>query len=150
MPDREQATTAAPFTEDGLRRLWAAIRHHPANPTPHEAPATEWEQHVMDGLRGVDPGCERALVDGDHVCTNRDGDPVRWGQACWTSARNAALRSSLVHAELADLEQRIERKQPTCRACGKPIDTDATVKCYGIDGSRYHPGACFLMEEVPA
>lgn len=37
--------------------------------------------------------CRYADVDG-HRCTNRDGDPIRAGQACWPSAR-ADIRSGV-------------------------------------------------------
>lgn len=146
-PDR--ATTREPRA----LALWNAIRRHPTAQTRGVdsdiarglvlAGATDLEQRVMDDLRGVDPDCDRALVDDGHVCRNRDGNEVRWGQACWASARAAAMRE-----EAAELAERIAASLPLCAACGKPIDDADTVKCYGIDGSRFHPGLCFLAEDV--
>lgn len=38
-----------------------------------------------------DPDC--TITAWDHRCTNRDGDPIRDGQACWHSARSASLKT---------------------------------------------------------
>jgi hypothetical protein len=57
----------------------------PVKPDPEKPTAVSGE-----GLRGVDLDCQR-LGERGHTCRNRDGDLVRLGQSCWTSARNDVL-----------------------------------------------------------
>lgn len=50
------------------------------------------EDEVAPGFTGHDVECILYLEDPLHTCINRDGDPVRVGQACWANARPQVLR----------------------------------------------------------
>lgn len=86
---RVQASTPRPRRTPEERHAEAvrteAVR---AGFDPCEFDATDTEARIIEDFTGWDPDCRFVRDHPElHVCTNRDGVPVRPGQSCWHEAR---------------------------------------------------------------
>lgn len=60
------------------------------------ANAAKRRAEAEEAAREFDPDCPRAKTDIEHICVNRNGNPIRKGQSCWINAREHLLRERLL------------------------------------------------------